>query len=258
MAKRALLLLVQVEGLVPDERGQHVEHGDIEKRPPPRAVPIPEGGDDGERGEDGGDLISRGEAGLGRGPVGKPGLGQHPGPGLDDEVHGLGIAIRTLLAVAADGTPDETGVGIDQRSVADSQPLQHAGPEVLHHHVGPLGEPGEEGEPLLHPQVDDHRTLAPTPLDVSEGDVPRPAPAPVQAVDAHVGGNAPADVPTGLFDADHGGAERGQVEGTGRGGNHPSQIEDERAAEGAGAVRRGQRWPSRRERYLRFDGCIAA
>ena len=63
------------------------------------------------------------------------------GEGLHDRIVDRLLRVGPLLAEAVDRDVDDVGRHRADRRLVDAEPLDHAGPEVLHQHVGAGGQP---------------------------------------------------------------------------------------------------------------------
>ena len=122
-----------------------------------------------ERGEDavdhvhGADLVGEAGARRHRRLVAAAGVGDQPGEALDQHVLAGPVDIGPLLAIARARAVDDPRVDGLEVLVAVAEPGQHAGPEVLHHHVGLLGHLHDDRVHLAALQVQRDRPLVAVP-----------------------------------------------------------------------------------------------
>ena len=143
-----------------------------------------------------------------------------PGHRLDDRVVHRLADPRPDVAEAADGGIDDVRCDTTDVGLADTQPVDHAGAEVLHEDVGALGEIEHDlaSTRVLH--VDGHRALVA--VDVEEH---RRHAGTLVAERAHV----VADVRN--LDLDHVGALVCQDHRRPRAGQHRRHVDDANAGE---------------------------
>ena len=95
---------------------------------------------------------------IGR-PSGSPVMLITPPHGLRDHVEGQVVLVRAALAEALHLGVDDAGIDLGDDVVAEAQPLDRAGREVLHEHVGLGGEILDELLAGRRLQVDGQRFL---------------------------------------------------------------------------------------------------
>ena len=111
------------------------------------------------------------------------------------------------------------GIASPDRGVAESEPVENAGPEVLEHDVGCGGEFGDEIAAGFESQVDGDAPLPAVLLREVRG----------QPADPRLRGAS--EVALGRLDLDHVGAEVGERLAARRAGQHPGQVEHPDAVE---------------------------
>ena len=89
------------------------------------------------------------------------GTGQRhqPGLALRDLVVARAAALGPVVAEAGDREHHQPRVDLVQPLDREAEPVEHAGPEVLHQHVGAGHQPGQELPALLGLEVGGHRLL---------------------------------------------------------------------------------------------------
>ena len=148
-------------GRLVHQRGQQAgQQVQLDRLPPTGAVAVAQRGQDARGGEQAGDHVHQRHAHLLRLAVGGAGHAHQPADGLEQQVvagHG-GARSR---AEPGHGARDQPRVDRRQRRVVQPQPLHDAGAEVLHHHVGALGQLAGHGKVGVVGQVQRHAVLAP-------------------------------------------------------------------------------------------------
>ena len=185
-----------------------------------------EGGGDGLRGGYGGELVGQHRADQARAAV--VGAGLHRGEareGLDDGIVGGLVGVGALLAEAVDGHVDDVGRDFADGGLVEAEPLDHAGAEVLHEHVGAGGEPPDDVGALRSLEVDGERALVAVEVEERGGEA-----VAAVAVGARVVARAR------LLDLDDVGALVGQDHGGPGARQHRGEVDDADAGERAGSV----------------------
>ena len=120
---------VVVDGLVPYEGSEDVEHGDVDELAATGALAFLKRGDDAECGERGRGMVGDRRARAERRPVGEAGAGHEAGSGLHDVVHRGPIGVGPALAVAGDRRIHEAPVGArrDRRTPGRNRPSHPGG-----------------------------------------------------------------------------------------------------------------------------------
>ena len=167
-------------------------------------------------------------AGLHRRLVGEAGGVHHAGEGLHGEVHGRVVAVGAIAPIARGGRVDEPREARLQRIPAQAQPVHHAGPEILHQHVGGLQQAQQQRAALFGFQVERDGAL----VGVEHGERQRRAARTLAVAQA---------VAFERLDLDHVGARHGQQERAIGTGIDARQIDDANTAEGPGSVCRAVR-----------------
>src|SRR5215204_3629860 len=72
------------------------------------------------------------------------GYAHQPGYTLDDLIEPRAVGEGTIGAEPGDRAVDDPWIACRHRGVADAKDVHHAGPKVLHHDVGRLGQPAED------------------------------------------------------------------------------------------------------------------
>ena len=203
-------------GVLGDQRLHHGQDrlidGRVDHLAPPGPLPVVQGGERAQAGEDGGQGVADADAH----PAGRGGRVPHH---VAQAAHGLahraeaGLAgVGPGLPVAGDPHQDEPGVDGAQLLIGQAPALQGAGPEVLDYDVGGGGEPPDQVLALGCPQVDGDRLLVAGHHRPPQGLAARPLPAPLPHRVAHAG----------LLDLDDLGPEVGQeLAAEGPGQQHP-------------------------------------
>ena len=137
-----------------DSQGGHpqdpVGDGDVEVGAGPVLAPSNDGGHHGQGG------LQAPSGGVGDGGTRHRGPAVGPGPSgrqvaphgqVVDVVAGPG-GVWTVLAVSRGGAQDDPRVDAAQIGKPDAEPIDHAGPEALHHDIG-RGHQGQEGGPAF-------------------------------------------------------------------------------------------------------------
>ncbi len=225
------LVLVHVEGLVPQDRQQAVEHGDVDVLAEAVVVALAQGRQDPHGGEHGGDLVADGRSDLGGRPVGEPGLGHEAADRLDGEVHRRSVAVGAVGPVPGDRAGDDPRVAGRQGVVVEAQGRHGPGDGVLDQHVAHLDEAQQHVAALGLLEVEHHAALAAALAQRADRDVALAAPAAVHAVGPHHRRHPPGRVAARRLDADHLGAQRRQVEAARRPGHDPAHVEHPDALE---------------------------
>ena len=187
------------------------------------ALTAQQGGHDGQRGVHAarGDVGHRG-AGQGGSTAGVSAAAMHIARhGQIVEVVARPVPARAGLAVAAGGAVDDAPVDGPQRLVVDAETVDHAGPEALHHHVGPAGQVEEGAPPAVGLQVE-----------------PGPPHTPVAAVGVGGRHGGRSGQPRHRTDLHHARAVVGQQSGGPGCGSHRGQVEHPHAAK---SMRAGSR-----------------
>jgi hypothetical protein len=91
-----------------------------------------------------------------------------PAHRLGDEVERRALGIRPGAAITIDAAHDQIRVQLGEPRFAEAHAGEHAGPVVLHQHVGVLEETGQDGLALLGVEIERDRLLVPVEL----GEVP--------------------------------------------------------------------------------------
>ena len=154
---------VVVDGLVEHQRGQHVEHGDVDELADTREIALTDRGDDSQRSKGRSRVVGDGDARPERRPVRKPGLRHRARRRLDDHVHRRSFFVG--LSVAGDRAGDEARPCGPQRIVPEAEARHGAGPGVLDEHVGVSHETPDELLALGLGDVERNRTLPARPLE---------------------------------------------------------------------------------------------
>ena len=136
-----------VEGVV--ERVAHpfdhgFQHGHVDVAALSGFAALDEGCEDACLGVHAGCDIGDGAAGLGR-VIGRAGDRDETGFGLDEQVVGLLVPVRSIRAIARDIADDEPWVAFAQRIVGEAEACRGTRGEVLDQHVGMTQELGEDG-----------------------------------------------------------------------------------------------------------------
>ena len=127
--------------------------------------------------------IRHGGAGAGRAGVGPAGGAHQAAHSLADDVIAAPAAVRPVVPEAGDTAVDNLGVNLLEGLIAQPQPLHHAGPEVLQHHIGLLHHLEEGLFPLRGLQIEGDTLLVAVEVHV------------VAALPVDHGGILPAVVP---------------------------------------------------------------
>ena len=138
----------------------------------------------------------------------------------------------TLPAEAGDGQHHQPRVDGGQGGPARPEPVQHARPEVLHHHVAGGGEIEQPGHVAGLVQVEHDRALARVDVRVQPG----------TAADRLA--ERLRDVGAGQLGLDHVGAEVGQDPAGERAGHRPGQVEHAQPSRGLVCWRGRCSWPA--------------
>ena len=210
-------------------RGLEVEHGELrfqQRGVHPLALPgglaLDERHENALGEEDARAEIGDGDAHAHRPLAGNAGDGHEAAHALGDLVDAGPVAVRPALPEAGDAAVDEARVDGAQALVVDAQPPLDVRPVVLHHDVGVLGQPLEDGHALRIAEVQRQRLLAA--VQVLEVE-------PV-AVAAH----AVAVAPAGHLDLDGARAPVHELAHAGGAGAGPGEVEHGVAREGQGGV----------------------
>ena len=205
----------------PQERQHRVQHGEAHMLAPAGLEPPHQRRGDRLRRRHRGELVGQDGADEARAlPIGAGLHRGQAGEGLHDRVvHGL-VGVRSLLAEAVDRHVDDVGRHLADRRLVDAETLDHAGPKVLHQHIGASAQALDEIDALRRLEIDGDRALVA--VEVQERG--RKAVAPI-AVGARVVALAR------LLDLDDVGALVGEDHGRPRPRQHRGQIDDANACE---------------------------
>ena len=175
LAGREVVVVQRIE-----EGDGRIEHGHVEELAGPGLLAAAKGGRDGERGHHpGGDVDDRGYGPGGAGLL-MTVRGHHPRGGLDGAVErGHGPA-RPLLAVAGDRAVDDRRPPPADGLVAEPEPPDHPGLEVLDQHVRPPDDPLDGRPPLGALEVDGEGAFVVVDPDEGGGHLPLPEAGEVQ------------------------------------------------------------------------------
>ena len=184
--------------------------------------------------------------GPGRRPVRIAGDAERAAAGLGDHVEGEVLLVRAAFAEALHLGVDDAGVQFAHDVVAEAQPLDRAGREVLDAHVGLAQHVLDQRQPLRRLQVDRDRAL----VGVEDVEIIR--------VGVRLAGPQPAARIAHLrvLDLHHVGAEPGERLGAGRPGLELRQIDDLHAGRGTGRWRRHRSWRFLQEFPLWLGGSV--
>ena len=106
-----------------------------------------------------GEQVADRDAHAGRLVGRRTGQRHQPGLALGDLVVARAAALGPVVPEPGDREDDQPRVDLVQPLVREAEPVQHAGAEVLHQHVGAGHQPGQELPALLGLQVGGHRLL---------------------------------------------------------------------------------------------------
>ena len=142
--------------------GEHrLEHAQVDVLAGPGPVAQPQRRQDRDRAVQPGQCVGERERDVGGRVAGDVGLASdQAGFGVDDGRVGRPFGILTLPAEAGDGQHHQPRVDSGQGGPARPEPVQHARPEVLHHHVAGGGEVEQPGHVAGLVQVEHDRALA--------------------------------------------------------------------------------------------------
>jgi hypothetical protein len=186
-----------------------------------------ERGEDAERGIEAGGDVGDGGAGAHRSASRLAGRHHEPAHALRDLVEPRALGVGAVLPEARDRSEDDAPVHLGERRVVDAEAVLHVRAEVLHHHVGALGEAHEDRAAFGLLEVERHRALVAVQVLHVET-VARPA----HGVELHRGRK---------LDLDHVGAEVGELLDAGGTCAHAREVEhtDARERGGCGLVGHG-------------------
>ena len=157
------LLTMAGHGVVRDlsrqERHRRLQHGDVDQLPLAGVGALEQRARNAERGGGARKHVADGEAGARRPGLFVTGDRHDAGHRLDLAVIAGGRSFRAGLAEAGDGAIDQPRIDRRQRLIADAELVHHAGPEILHHHVGLGGEPLDDRDRLRLLQVERQAAL---------------------------------------------------------------------------------------------------
>ncbi len=176
--------------------------------------------EDADRHQHAGAGVADRAAGLDRRRPGSPVTLIVPPAGLRDHVEGERFLVRAAFAEALDLAIDDAGVDLLQHVIAEAEPLDRAGGEVLGEHVGLLDQLLDELDALRGLEVDRRRLL----VGVEDLEIERIGVVRVGC------GDAPAGVAAlRVLDLDDLGPEPGQRLGAGRPRLELGQIDNPNA-----------------------------
>jgi hypothetical protein len=196
-----------------------VDHGHLEVRAHPGALPVVQGGQDAAIGVHAGRDVGDGDPRPGR-ALRCAGRHHQAGLALHEQVIGLLLAVRAVGAVAGDRAADQPGPVRAQRRRAEPEAVGGARGQVLDEHVGGVDEPAEEVAVTGFLDVELDALLAPVEPDEVAGLAER---GPVVAA-----GKVTA---AGPFDLDDPRAEVGELTGGERGGHGLLEGDDSETVE---------------------------
>ena len=128
-------------GIEGQKRRHGVEHGDVEPRAEAGAFATQQCGKDGLRGVEARNHVGDGGSDLGRLAVRFAGNIHDAGLTLHDQIVARTSGVGARSAKPGDAAEDQVAVVARQRVIAEPEPLERSGPEILHHDVGHSAQP---------------------------------------------------------------------------------------------------------------------
>ncbi|MNN21727.1 hypothetical protein D3C81_1350590 [compost metagenome] len=229
----------RVRGLVDDAlaHGQHgIRHRHVDELALAGFLHAVNGRQDADAEHQRRDRVTHAGADLHRRAAVRPGDAHHAAHGLRDHVIGgpprIGAGARARVAEAAHGAVDQARIRFAQRFVSQSEPLHHAGAEVLDDDVGTIDQLAHNADALGRLQVHGNRTLvAIDALEIA-------AVVAQRVVFTERAGEARAVAGHG-FDLDDVGAVVGQDLRAERAGEHLREVDDAQAGQRTRGLRPG-------------------